>query len=114
MDPIFHTFCRDIYLLYLREAEIPDAENTQMILKHMPGMFKMLDDAQELFADLRFPKIQEVRERYAKWQGELDLDKKWSPVHFLNPPDFVTDHPMTVQDWMSEHNIHFKDVERLL
>jgi hypothetical protein len=113
MDPTFHEFCHDVYLTfepYRLKNETPDYNK---VLKHLPGVFKMLDDPTEFVNPERFPTIDEVRTRYSKWQGELDPWKKWSPAHFLQPPDIVPPSAVTMAEYMLANNMSFTDAQRL-
>jgi hypothetical protein len=114
MDPVFHRFCYDVYCLYLPWATEETEATRDATLKHLPGMFKMLDDAQEFTTHLRFPSVIEVHDRYSKWQGELDIHKKWNPAHFLRNPDYDPEHSFTMQTFMLDNNIKFPSVEQIV
>jgi hypothetical protein len=112
-DPTFHEFCYDVWHTfepYRVRSETPDL---QKVIKHLPGIFKMLDDPSEYVNPERFPSLDEVRARYATWQGELDPHTKWSPAHFLQESDFVPPFPVTMEQFMSEHGINFPAVTPL-
>lgn len=112
-DLDFHSFCYDVYLTFLPYSEPLTDQSIPMIMKHLPGIFKMLDDPLEFVNPERFPDIMEIRNRYAHWQGELDPWKKWNPAHFATAPAVVPPSAQTMADYMSEHDIKFPDVERL-
>lgn len=113
MDPMFHEFCYDVYVTFLPYVDLQHSSNLDKILKHLPGFFKILDDPSEFVNPDRFPSIDEVRNRYSRWQGELDPHKKWSPAHFTKDPDTVPDSFVTMKEYMSEHGLSFPDVPRL-
>jgi len=109
-DPTFFEFCYDVYCTFLPYRVEIDQSNLEKIMKHLPGMFKMLDDPREFVNPERFPSIEEVRARYATWQGELDPWKKWSPAHFLQPPDVVPPSAITMREFMLEYGHEFPAV----
>nr|QOX06026.1 RNA-dependent RNA polymerase [Lentinula edodes partitivirus 2] len=113
MDHIFYQFCRDMYFLFLDSAEHPDQHAIASISKHLPGIFKVLDDIEEFVSPDRFPDLNEIRDRFSHWQGELDPNKKWSPAHFTDPPFVDLPNRQTMMDYMLANNIQFPDVERL-
>nr|UAB59828.1 RNA-dependent RNA polymerase [Bipolaris oryzae partitivirus 1] len=113
MDPMFHEFCFDVYVTFLPYADKEHSSNLDKVLKHLPGFFKILDDPSEFVNPDRFPSIDEVRNRYKRWQGELDPHKKWSPAHFTQDPETVPTNSVTMKDYMSEHNMSFPDVPHL-
>lgn len=112
-DPTFHEFCKDVYCTFLPYSNLGETPTLTSILKHLPGYLKALDDPSEFVNPERFPSIDEVRNRYATWQGELDPWKKWSPAHFMQPPDVVPPSALTMEEYMSEHGLSFPDVPRL-
>jgi len=111
-DVNFHAFCKDVYLTFLPYAEplTPDATNT--ILKHMPGMFKMLDSVEDFLQHDRFPTIEEISHRYSHWSGELDPDKKWNPSHFTSTPESSSKSNLTMQEYMSRNDIKFPELQQ--
>jgi hypothetical protein len=113
MDPTFHNFCKDVFHTFLPYAEPLTPETQAKISKHLPGMFKMLDSIDEFISLESFPDIHTVRLRFRTWQGELDNDKKWSPAHFLFPPDFDPAPSVTLSEYMTEHNLSFPEVTTL-
>jgi len=112
-DIVFYTFCRDVYLTFLPYAASPENMDVPVIIKHLPGIFKLLDDPTEFLNPERFPSFEEIRWRYQRWQGELDPWKKWSPAHFMTPPGVVPPDSVTMADYMLEKGISFPNVERL-
>jgi len=110
MDKNFYSFCHDVYLTFLPYAEKPDTAALQKISKHLPGMFKVLDDIDEFVNPERFPSLDEIISRYRTWQGELTIDKKWSPAHFIYHPTVVPLSSVTMADYMSQHDIKFPEV----
>jgi hypothetical protein len=112
-DPIFYQFCRDTFFLFLDDAAELTPHTIGHITRHLPGIFKLLDDPTELLQPVRFPDLQEIRDRYSHWQGELDPDKKWSPAHFCSPPHVDLSHRQTMMDYMLEHNMQFPDITPL-
>jgi hypothetical protein len=113
MDLTFHNFCKDVFHTFLPYAEPLTPETQAKISKHLPGMFKMLDSIDEFISLESFPDIHTVRLRFRTWQGELDNDKKWSPAHFLFPPDFDPAPSVTLSEYMTEHNLSFPEVTTL-
>jgi hypothetical protein len=112
-DPQFFEFCHDVYRMFEPFRELSSSFDVYKVMKHLPGMFKMLDNPEEFVNAERFPTIEEVRNRYAKWQGELDPDKKWSPAHFMFRPDYVPDSPLTMMDYMNLNEHVFQSVEQI-
>jgi hypothetical protein len=110
MDKNFYSFCHDVYLTFLPYAQQPDKAAILQISKHLPGMFKVLDDIDEFVNPERFPTIEEIIARFRTWQGELNPDKKWSPAHFIYPPDVVPLSSVTMADYMSQNDITFPEV----
>jgi len=113
MDKNFYAFCKDVYLTFLPYAEKPDTQAIQKIAKHLPGMFKVLDDIDEFVNPERFPSLEEIVDRFTHWQGELDPTKKWSPAHFIYGPDVVPLSSVTMADYMSEKDITFPEIQYL-
>nr|BAD32677.1 RNA-dependent RNA polymerase [Helicobasidium mompa partitivirus V1-1] len=105
MDPSFHRFCEDVYLTFLPYAAPIDSSSLERIIKHLPGQFKMLDAYTDHVNLESFPSIHEVRLKYSKWQGPLDLDSKWNPAHFTSPPNLPPQGFFTIEDWRTLHNI---------
>jgi len=112
-DLKFYTFCFDVYLTFLPYAEPVTELNMPAIMKHLPGIFKMLDDPTEFVNPERFPSIHEIRSRYETWQGELDPWKKWNPAHFATPPAVVPPDSVTMTEYMQANGIVFPDIDRL-
>jgi len=112
-DPTFHAFCYDVYLTFLPYAEPITDLTMPNIMKHLPGIFKMLDDPSEFVNPERFPSIHEVRSRYSEWQGELDPHKKWNPAHFTTDPGTVPHDSQTMAQYMLEKDIIFPPVQQL-
>jgi hypothetical protein len=112
-DADFHSFCYDVYRTFEPYHDVNYKQDISKILKHLPGVFKMLDNPEEFVNVERFPSIMEVRNRYEHWQGELDPFKKWSPSHFMTPPGIVPPDSVTMTEYMLEHSLVFPDVERL-
>nr|QLC36822.1 RNA-dependent RNA polymerase [Sarcosphaera coronaria partitivirus] len=112
-DLTFHSFCYDVYLSFLPYSQ-PDTEETlRYQAKHLPGIFKMLDDPFEFITLERFPTMSEIRTRYSTWQGELDPLKKWNPAHFTSMPGTVPADYQTMEQYAHEHDILFPTVTRL-
>jgi len=112
-DPTFHQFCHDVYNTFLPYAEPITDLNMPNIMKHLPGIFKMLDDPSEFVNPERFPSMTEVRARYTQWQGELDPHKKWNPAHFTTDPGDVPRDAITMADYMLEKDISFPPITHL-
>jgi hypothetical protein len=112
-DPTFHQFCHDVYLTFLPYAEPITDLTMPNIMKHLPGMFKMLDDPSEFVNPERFPLMSEVRARYTQWQGELDPHKKWNPAHFTTDPGDVPYDAITMAEYMLEKDISFPPITHL-
>jgi hypothetical protein len=109
MDLNFYSFCHDVYLTFLPYAEHPDTATIQKISKHLPGMFKMLDNINEFISPERFPSLDEIQARFRTWQGELNPDAKWAPSHFVYAPDVVPLSSVTMADYMSQQDITFPE-----
>ena len=112
-DPIFFEFCRDVYNTFLPYSVTTTQADIHTILKHLPGIFKLLDEPFNYVNPERFPSIDEVRKAYSVWQGELSIDHKWSKAHFIYEPEFKLDDALTMLDYMTENGHVFLDVERL-
>jgi hypothetical protein len=113
MDPTFHRFCNDVYLTFLPYAEPLTPLTKSKIIKHLPGMFKMLDSVDEFINIEQFPSIYDVQNKYCTWAGELDNDKKWSPAHFLAPPGHTPTSSQTMEQYMTENSVSFPHVTNL-
>lgn len=114
--PTFHNFCKDVYLTFLPyQDDITDPSVKQKVIKDLPGYFRHLLMYEPSFdLDLTtFPDIHSVRSRYQTWLGELDQESKWNPSHFLLQPDFTPPNASTLQEYMSEHDMHFPKVPDL-
>jgi hypothetical protein len=111
-DETVYTMCKDVYHLFLPFTDEKSADLSKVI-KHLPGIFKMLDDPSEFIQIDRFPSIDEIRVRYSTWKGELDIKKKWDIAHFATLPGIVPPDSKTMKDYMSENDIVFPDVDRL-
>jgi len=112
-DPMFHNFCRDVYLTFLPyQEDLTDPSTVHKIHRQLPGYFSYLyshEPSVEL--DLsKFPSIYDVRQRYQIWQGELDQDSKWNPSHFKFEPDYAPSNARTMAEYMAEHSLVFPDV----
>jgi hypothetical protein len=112
-DIVFYQFCKDVYHTFKPYAVPIDELNYPNVARYLPGIFKMLDDPIEFVQNERFPEFREIQARYARWQGELDPWKKWSPAHFATPPGVVPPDSVTMTEYMSEHGIVFPDVDHL-
>jgi hypothetical protein len=112
-DPMFHSFCKDVYWTFKPyEPEIFTEADELRLQKDLPGYLKYLATYEPDFKldHLSFPSIHDVRSRYATWQGELNRDSKWNPSHFLKDPDYAPNGSITMQQFMDEHSINFPDV----
>jgi hypothetical protein len=113
MDPTFHAFCQDVYHTFLPYAEPLTPLTSNKISKHLPGMFKMLDSIDEYITIEQFPSIYDVQNKFRTWSGELDNDKKWSPAHFLRPPNYAPDHAQSMSQFMTDNHLSFPTVTTL-
>jgi hypothetical protein len=111
-DEELYEFLKDVYHTFepYRDKNTPPDPNK--VLKHLPGVFKMLDDPSEFVNPDRFPTLSEIRHRYAHWQGELDIFSKWSPAHFVNLPDTVPSDSVTMNEFMAENGLQFPAVKQ--
>jgi hypothetical protein len=112
-DPTFYYFCRDVYLTFLPYAEQASPEVELSVRKHLPGMFKMLDNIDEFITIERFPSLHEIQYRFRHWQGPLGYTPKWNPAHFSEPPDFCPPGSVTMSEYMTENHIEFPPITRL-
>lgn len=108
-DPTFYAFCKMVHTTYLPYREIQSKEQFH---RYAPGFFKLLD-IEDLPSFDFFPEINEIRHRYSSWQGQLPSDRKWSPAHFLNQPNTPLTGQVTMQDYMTSHDISFPPVDPL-
>jgi len=112
MDPMFHRFCEDVYYTFKPFEDFDDASPDT---RRLPGYIAYVL-AYGLIDDLnitKFPTIDEVQQRYAWYQGELETSKKWSPAHFTHSFDYLPPSSTTVEMMMSRKDIVFPDVPRL-
>lgn len=106
----FHNFCRDVYMAFLEYKPDLTFEIRQKLVKHIPGIFKSLDD---LFTEIdytRFPSIHEVREVYKEWKGSLTYAPRWDPAFFTTPPYYEGDDYETLLSYRKKNNIPRKKV----
>nr|BAM36402.1 RNA-dependent RNA-polymerase [Rosellinia necatrix partitivirus 4] len=98
-DITFHTFCRDVY--------------TMFSVFYKPDVRSNLDFLRSVLSDLEvplahfdsstlppFPSFEQVRARYASYQGPLQYTPKWNIAHFKNMPDVI---PETGEPVMTMH-----------
>jgi len=113
MDPDFFCFCHDVYNLFEPFRVNPTDFEIDKILKHLPGVFKMLDNPEEYVNPDVFPTIDQVRSAYNNWQGELSYDHKWPKAHFIYSPETIPLDNQTMQEYMNENALIFPEVIRL-
>lgn len=104
-DDTFHNFCRDIYYQFLEDAAPQDPQNISIILKHLPGQFKLADSYTEQVSLEEFPTIRQVRDKVSKWQGPLAYAPKWNYAHFMYDPDHLPFCYQTMSEFRSEYSI---------
>lgn len=112
-DPVFHQFCRDIYMLYFHEMEILNFEQTQRLWKHLPGIFRGIDNITNLVDFDRFPDIYQVREVYSTWHGTLRYHPKWDYSYFVTDPVKDDEDIITLADYRKLHNIPRHDIKEI-
>lgn len=108
----FHNFCRDIYFTFYNDRADLTVDVKEKITKHLPGIFKALDNYYDVINLERFPTIHEVREAYKKWQGSLTFSPRWDKVFFTTPPFYEGDDFETILSYRQKHNIPRKIVQR--
>jgi hypothetical protein len=112
-DSIFHNFCKDVYYTFLEDAADNDTHTIEVILKHLPGQFKLADSYLEEIDLSVFPTLQQVRDKVSTWQGPLAFRPKWNVAHFINQPDVVPPSAMTMAEFRRMHNIPRPEVPQL-
>nr|QKK35382.1 RNA-dependent RNA polymerase [Erysiphe necator associated betapartitivirus 1] len=105
MDPEFHEFCHDVYNIFLPYAAPINDHTINMALKHLPGYFKILDSLATEISLEHFPSIEEVLNKYSKWQGYLTAEPKWNSSHFKYLPETVPNNYKTMTQYELEHNL---------
>jgi hypothetical protein len=113
-DPLFHQFCKDLYHTFLPYTVLNTPSNLDKVVKHLPGILKMLDDPLRYINITSFPSIEEVRAEYATWKGELSYSPKWDIAHFMTPPGITPPDSITMAQYMLENNITFPSVRKLI
>lgn len=113
-DSTFHSFCKDVYDLYLPYAQLPiNATDIARNMATAPFDYLTESELRKSIPYTRFPTQTEVSDLYSRWQGELNRDSKWNPAHFYTPPGVVPPSSVTLEEYMTEHGHVFPDVERL-
>ncbi|UKY81259.1 RNA-dependent RNA polymerase [Steinernema ceratophorum partiti-like virus 1] len=103
-DDTFHSFCRDVYNLYLDESvDVTDPTKRSNIIRHLPGIFRAFPEQSEILEFTRFPEISEIQQLVSYYHGELDVTPKWNLSHFTDRPDIPLENARTLKDFESEN-----------
>jgi hypothetical protein len=106
MDPVFHTFCRDVYYEFLDDAAHPtDPDLFTTVQSHLPG-FLRIDETVRQVVDLEsFPSIEKIYTLISSYQGPLPFTPKWNDAHFLKLPTDIPQDFETLATWRAKHSL---------
>lgn len=110
-DETFHQLCRDVYMAYLQYQPELTRELKSKLRKHLPGIFKLLDEYFTIIDHTRFPSIYEVRDVYKKWLGPLPYTPRWDTSFFSDLPYYDKDDAITIKQYRTLYNIPRKPVK---
>lgn len=104
-DPVFHEFCKAIYIAYIHEAADLTPETIDKIERNLPGLFNALDPIDKTLDFSHFPTLHEVQKVYSQYQGPLDYHPKWDKAYFFTPPFELEEEYETILSYRTKHNI---------
>nr|DAD54819.1 TPA_asm: RNA-dependent RNA polymerase [Quinoa-associated betapartitivirus 2] len=87
-DYEFHSFCHDVYNLFLEYYEPDDRANLFLQRQILHNLEDGLPDLATPTVPL-FPSFYQVLDVYSSYKGPLSYDPKWTYAHFMNDPDNV-------------------------
>lgn len=105
-DPMFHSFCQDVYNMF-RSSYKPDVRAN---LHFQRQIFHNLEDGLPDLTTLTvpaFPSLYEIRDVYSYYKGPLTYAPKWNYAHFINDPDATPPFPKTMRAYESENQLPF-------
>lgn len=102
-DPIFHSFCKDVYQTFLPYSADLTAEDKLKFSKYLPGTFKLLDEPTFFLEYEHFPTIQEIHDYVHKWHGPLLYTPKWNTAHFTKMPGDVPPDSEVLSDTLARY-----------
>jgi hypothetical protein len=101
-DPKFHSFCYDIFCMFL-PFHRPDPR-MDLNLARMLSLGQ--SEALEIeTAHMVFPSLSQIRKCFDSYQGPLDYTPKWNLAHFINRPDVVPPSAKTMHEYECEHSL---------
>jgi hypothetical protein len=104
LDPKFHSFCHDIYNMFI-SAYRPDV---RVLINLRHSVFQDLDDL-NLVLDTPtvppFPSQHQILDTYSQYKGPLQYAPKWNYAHFVQAPDVVPPSAKTMREYELEHNL---------
>lgn len=104
-DPMFHSFCQDVYNIFRLDYR-PDARTNLFFQRQI---FHNLEDGLPDLATPTvppFPSFYEILDAYSVYRGPLKFAPKWNDAHFIHDPDVTPPLPKTMRNYEIEHNIH--------
>lgn len=102
-DETFHTFCFDVYRIFLPFLKLD--ERAKLNLSRFLFQGASPEDIPPIFDTLEFPSIYTVRNSIASYAGPLLYTPKWNTAHFINKPDVIPPSSKTMHDYEIEHNL---------
>nr|DBA44347.1 TPA_asm: hypothetical protein [Betapartitivirus sp. 'pemphredoni'] len=102
-DPMFHSFCQDVYNKFRSDYK-PDARANLNLQR------QIMHDLEDGLPDLAtstvppFPSLYEIRELYSSYKGPLTYAPKWNNAHFIHDPDVTPPNSKTMHAYEIETN----------
>nr|QXV86349.1 RNA-dependent RNA polymerase [Partitiviridae sp.] len=107
-DPMFHSFCQDVYNMF-RSDYRPDVRSNLYVQRQV---LHNLDDGMPDLATPTvppFPSFWEIQELYSSYKGPLGYAPKWNYAHFIKDPDALPPFPKTMRDYEIENKIRIRN-----
>lgn len=104
LDPMFHSFCQDVYNMFL-PFHRPDAHSDIYLRRTLYAQYE--DENYLNFSDAvpLFPSLYAIRQQYSSYAGPLSYAPKWNFAHFVNAPDIIPPSAKTMHEYQLEHDL---------
>ncbi|QED42875.1 ORF1 [Helianthus cryptic virus 1] len=101
-DHKFHSFCHDIYNLFLPYYKPDDRTSLYFQRQILHNLEDGLPDLATPTVPL-FPSFYQVLQTYSSYKGPLSYEPKWNYTHFMNDPDKTQPPVKTMRMYEEEH-----------
>lgn len=103
-DPIFHSFCQDVYNMFRSDYKPDERANLYFQRQVLQNLEDGIPDLATPTVPI-FPSFREVQKVYSMYQGPLTYTPKWNDAHFIHDPNVTPPIPKTMTQYERENGI---------